>query len=577
MLTAYAYSVRSYLAPPPKVPLWRWAEANVVLSDRQSTAFPGPYRTRITPYVRGIMDALDDPRVHTVVLEAGAQTGKTVMAYAWLARGVASDPGPALVVYPSEDLARSNSQTRIQPLFEDSPNLARILPADRKTYWQTLQYRVNGCSVHLTGANSPAQLSSRPIRYLLCDEIDKFPPQAAKEADPVSLAIQRTKTFWNRKILLVSTPTTPDGQIHRHAMRGDMRRYHVACPKCGAWQALIWAQVKWEEGKPQTAHYECAECSAPWTALELRAVVNVGQWRGTQTAAEDGVASFHLSSLYAPWVSLADLAAKFIRTKASPIELRDFLNSDLAEPYIESDMRVRDGSLAEREADYQAETMYYRAEGLRTAVFGGVDVQQHELVVVYRQFTETGDSALLFKGRLHTFSELDGLATKYGAHGVCIDCRYRSIEVYEASLAYRGFWPVIGVPSFRVPALFEVQTRNIDEGRKGGGPGRGRIVSVMVANSNALLTMLALRVERVGDAPQWRLYRGATLDAQYVREMTAMYRANGTWVNPRKLPDHYTDAEKLCILAAEYSGFRREMDGGSEKEMAGCSAKTSDA
>lgn len=547
-----------YCDPPPSLPLWQWGEEHVILTDRQSTAFPGPYRTRLTPYVRGIMDALDNPKTHTVVIEAGAQTGKTMCAYVWLARCCASDPGPVLVCYPSEDLARSNSQTRIQPLFEDSPDLAALIPEDRRTYWQSLQYRFAGCSVHLTGANSPSQLASRPIRYLLCDEIDKFPPEASKEADPVSLAIQRTKTFWNRKILLVSTPTTPDGQIHRHALRGDIRRYYVPCHKCGAMQPLSWGQVKWDADKPATARYECRDCGARWNDLQKRNAVAKGEWRATQEAPEKGVASFHLSSLYAPWVDWMALATKFLRTKSSPVELRDFINSDLAEPYVQADMRICDGTMIEREADYAEGELYYRAEGVRTAVFGGVDVQQYELVAVFRQFTEAGDSALVWKGRVRNFAELDALATKYGAHACCIDCRYRSQEVYEASLAYRGFWPVIGVPSFRVPALFEVQTRNIDEGKQGGKV--GRVVTIMVANSNALLTMLAERIERAGDVPQWRLFRGASLDRQYVAEMTAMYRANGLWVNPQKRPEHSTDAEKLAILAAEYAGFHRTMD-----------------
>jgi hypothetical protein len=284
--------------------------------------------------------------------------------------------------------------------------------------------------------------------------------------------------------------------------------------------------------------------------------------RATQQAPEAGVASIHLSSLYAPWVALPDLASKFLRTKANPVELRDFINSDLAEPYIASDMRIHDSALVERESDYPEGAEYYRAEGLRTAVFGGVDVQQNEFVTVFRQFTEHGDSALVFKGRLHTFSEIDALATRFNAFGVCIDCRYRSAEVYEASLAFRGFWPVVGVSGFRIPAIFEVQTRNIDEGKRGSGS--GRIVSILVANSNALLTMLAERIEQLEGVPKWRLYRGASGDEQYVREMTAMYRANGTWVNPRRLPEHYADAEKLALLAADYAGYKRMLDGATE-------------
>ncbi|MDT2239104.1 phage terminase large subunit family protein [Paenibacillus larvae] len=50
-------------------------------------------------------------------------------------------------------------------------------------------------------------MASRPIRIALCDEIDRFPASAGAEGDPVSLVAKRTTTFWNRKIIKVSTPT----------------------------------------------------------------------------------------------------------------------------------------------------------------------------------------------------------------------------------------------------------------------------------------------------------------------------------------------------------------------------------
>jgi len=253
-------SLFQYIEPPLKMPLWQWVEKYIILSSRQSTAFPGPFRMRLVPFAKGVFDALGDPNIHTVVLEFAAQVGKTTIGYAWLAHCVAEDPGPLLVAMPSTDLARTSSQTRVMPMFEDSPYLAKLLPDDRKTFFQSLQYRIGGCVVSLTGSNNPAQVSSRPIRYLLADELDKMAPQSGKESDPVSLAIQRTKNFWNRKILLVSTPTTPDGQIHTHYLRGDQRRYYVPCPHCSAKQFLIWSQVKWEKDQPETALYHCKEC-----------------------------------------------------------------------------------------------------------------------------------------------------------------------------------------------------------------------------------------------------------------------------------------------------------------------------
>jgi hypothetical protein len=134
-----------------------------------------------------------------------------------------------------------------------------------------------------------------------------------------------------------------------------------------------------------------------------------------------------------------------------------------------------------------------------------------------------------------------------------VDARYRSDEVYEAALRYPGIWPTIGVAGFRIPAVFEQQTRNIDEGRRGG---YGRTVSVLVANSNALLDMLHARVTAADGAPLWEIPRGLGSDPDYATQMSAMYRSNGVWINPRKLPEHFTDAEKLSILAAWYGGIR---------------------
>ena len=49
-------------------------------------------------------------------------------------------------------------------------------------------------------------LLSNP-RVLLLDEVDRYELSAGSEGSPTDLAIARTKTFWNRKIYMCSTPT----------------------------------------------------------------------------------------------------------------------------------------------------------------------------------------------------------------------------------------------------------------------------------------------------------------------------------------------------------------------------------
>jgi hypothetical protein len=551
--------------------MWQWAERNIVLSARQGTNFPGPYRTRLTPFLRGIMDALDDPTVHTVALVKGAQTGGTQVGHIWLAKVATVDPGPVLVVYPNADLARSVSQTRIQPLFEDSPATAAVLPDDLKTEWTNMQYRLKTCVVNFVGSNSPASLASRPCRYVLGDEVSKWPQQTGEESDPVNLVRQRQKTFeHNSKAFFLSTPTVQDDAILRLYATGDARKYHVPCPHCGMWQVIKWSGVKFDataeiDKAAAGARYECEGCKRPWGDKEKAIAVAGGEWRATKTPADPGVASFHLPSFLAPWVKWSGLVRKFLRTKNNPVELQDFVNSELAEPFIQADTSIKAEVLASREADYAGGTtkpfeapMFADAYGSKPRMsFGGVDVQQEELVVVLREFTSDGESALIWKGRVGTFSGLAALMAEYEIEAVCIDSRYRTDDVYSAAMTYPGIWPAKGVGEFRVPGLWEAQMRNLDEGRRDAK--QGRTVGVLMFDSNALHTILADRIHRAQYAPAWFLHRGAAGDAQYVREMTAQYRHEGRWVNPTKRDDHYWDAEALAILAADKAGYKPTM------------------
>lgn len=45
----------------------------------------------------------------------------------------------------------------------------------------------SGGHISIVGANSPAGLASRPVRVVLCDEVDRYPVSAGSEGDPVPL------------------------------------------------------------------------------------------------------------------------------------------------------------------------------------------------------------------------------------------------------------------------------------------------------------------------------------------------------------------------------------------------------
>jgi hypothetical protein len=65
---------------------------------------------------------------------------------------------------------------------------------------------------------------------VLCDEVDRYPVSAGSEGDPILLAKKRSVTFWNRKIVLASTPTIKDqSRIESAYNDSDQREYYVPC------------------------------------------------------------------------------------------------------------------------------------------------------------------------------------------------------------------------------------------------------------------------------------------------------------------------------------------------------------
>src|SRR3989338_4805870 len=179
-----------------------------------------------------------------ITVMAASQVGKTEAMFNMLGFIIDQDPGPALVVLPRESDAKSVSCNRVLPMIQSSFALRQHLPKFSDDITR-LEYHLDRMILYFAGSNSPADLASRPIRYLFLDEIDKYPRFSGREADPIKLATERQKTFWNKKTVKVSTPTTRDGYIYREFEKSDQSRFFAPCPHCGGYQILLFGQIKW--------------------------------------------------------------------------------------------------------------------------------------------------------------------------------------------------------------------------------------------------------------------------------------------------------------------------------------------
>lgn len=351
---------------------------------------PGEWRTSRVPYLREPMDSMTDRHTETVVMCCSSQVGKSEALLNVMGYYVDQDPSPQLMLQPTLEAAESFSKERIDPTFRFSKGLQDKLEegkegrgTSRKSSTTIRMKHYAGGYLAMVGANSPAGLASRPIRVLLCDEIDRYSP--TKEGDPLKLAIQRTTNFHNRKIVMVSTPTIKGASpIEEWYLKSDQRQFYVKCKNCCDEHIWKWENVKWEkdeagEALPMTARIVCPKCGAEERGAYKPnpEVLQSGRWKASNN--ESRIKGYHINSLYSPWVNLFALVEEFTHAvkNRDNAGLMEFVNLKLGEAWDEHNGEEDIWQHLQRRREY-----YKSDEYLPNGVLiltAGVDVQHDRL------------------------------------------------------------------------------------------------------------------------------------------------------------------------------------------------------
>lgn len=369
------------LRPIERITVSTWADNYRFLSN-VSSAEPGRYRTSRTPYLRDIMDCLSvhDPHKKIIFVKA-AQIGGTEAGTNFLGYCMHIAPAPTMFVQPTDEMVKRLSKGRIDPLIEMCPELQqRVAPSKSRDSNNTItQKSFSGGVLMLAGANSAAGLRSVPIRNLVLDEVDAYPQDLDGEGSPIDLAMARTRTFPNHKIFMLSTPTIEGlSAITREFAETDQNYYHVPCPKCGSMQPLVFANLKWDEGKPDTVKYKCAHCGELITERHKVEMLASGQWIPSHPEkANHEVIGFHINSLYSPygWHSWKQIVFDFIAAKDTPSKLKVFVNTTLGETWAERGEAPPYKNLYNKREQYKINTIPADV----CFITAGVDVQRDRL------------------------------------------------------------------------------------------------------------------------------------------------------------------------------------------------------
>lgn len=364
-LARYTYSM---FRPPARQTVSEWADANRVLVS-ESSAEPGAWRTDRAPYQREIMDAFTQPGVWQIVIMASAQVGKSEIELNMMGCAIDNDPGPMLYIQPTDKVAEDYSKRRIAPMINACPTLRqKVFKARSRDAMNTITMKTfPGGSLAIIGANSPADLSSKPVRYIFMDETDRFPASAGTEGDPQELAERRTETFrHNRKIVKTSTPTIKGAsKIETDYMNGTQEEWHTECPHCHTYSYIRFADIHFEKEdftnqsgdedytvkvvtwrcpvcKRDIGEYECKRLPAKWVSKNPKALDN-------------GIRSFRLNAFMSPWSDWKDIVWKFLKAHKDPTKLQTFYNTILGEVWEIHINSGLDEMLYKRREHYPAE------------------------------------------------------------------------------------------------------------------------------------------------------------------------------------------------------------------------------
>ena len=555
------------LRPRERLTVSQWAEKNRVLPD--GNAIPGPWRNNVTPYLVEIMDTFGDDVVEKVIFVKPTQVGGTSAMENILGNLIDQAPAPTMIVYPSDDLAERTVDAKLEPMIKACKVLSEKY---REHISKKLQLKFGTMTVYLNGANSPADLASTNIRDLFLDEVDKYPGASKKEADPVSLAIERTKTYTtNRYIFMTSTPTLKTGHIWKAKKEADAEKhYFVPCPHCGQFIELKFAQIKWpskdvvpeKRERAEMASYVCQACGAVITDQHKGKMLEAGRWEYVRKSAEHPKSvAYWINTLYSPFTRFSEIAYEFMKSKDDPELLQNFTNSWLAEPWEDTRLKTNADLVMERQTDVPA----WELPEWTKLLTGGIDVQENCLYWTIRAWGDFMTSQNVAHGQALSMAEVERVMNtefklpsgeKMMVELALMDSGDQTDEVYNFCISnYDWVRPCKGSST---PLQGHYRISTVD---KAGSQANG--MQLVIVDGGKYKDMIAARMRRPNGRGSWMVHKDC--DLEYAEQVTAEHkiteRSKGKviqkWdVKTSHAANHYLDCEVYAAAAADMQEVR---------------------
>lgn len=319
----------------------------------------------LTPYINGIQDALDDPRVELIAVIKPGRVGGTVAAENHLFKRMKFGPLTDTLWYlPSESEVDSYIDSTVAPMFRLHPDLQAKIGKGRSDDKRTFK-KVSGRKLEYMSVNNKT-ITGRQGGLIVGDEIDAIVRRL--RGTFVTQVKTRGRTLGSRrKAYLCSHPdlgwTSGIGAAYRETTRG---LFWWACPHCMSWsspcpparhrmildyeRAVGVSDDDYLGRVAATACLICPHCGAAITDEHKAEMLLGGKWvfEG-QEIAEDGAVTgeprsmtalgFWIHGTMSPFVKFSELARDVEGAKREhqrtrkPERLREVTSKVLGEVY----------------------------------------------------------------------------------------------------------------------------------------------------------------------------------------------------------------------------------------------------
>lgn len=334
------------------------------------TSDPGYISFYRTPYWIEILECFDirSPVREVAVLKAVQTAYSTILESIVMYFAGHVRTAPVMYANNTIDAAQLRISNNYIPMFEQS-NMDHIFKSShtgnsRKQGITKKQMQwIGGGYMVPRGAQNAHMMREIAIMCMLMDELDAWPD--VPDGDPVQLFKDRTTGFTeNRKIFMGCTPTiTGSSRIERQFLRGDQRKYHVRCLKCGEAQELRFSGINKDTGKTyglkwdtndgtldiDSVRYHCRYCNNPHEEHDKIKFITKDNafWKPTAKPVEPNLRSYQVTGLMSRrspwykgvsmWLEAYDTATG--RTKNHAAMMR-FYNNFLAETFEEEGDKI---------------------------------------------------------------------------------------------------------------------------------------------------------------------------------------------------------------------------------------------